>query len=53
VADRVGDRIDVAASVEEVFAVVTDFGAYPEWNGTIEEVEILELTTGAAPSRFG
>jgi uncharacterized membrane protein len=41
-ADSVSDNIDVAASVEQIFAVATDFGAYPEWNVNIKSVEIKE-----------
>jgi ribosome-associated toxin RatA of RatAB toxin-antitoxin module len=41
-ADNVSDSIDVAATVEEVFAVATDFESYPEWNPNIKQVEIKE-----------
>jgi hypothetical protein len=41
-ADSVSDNIDVAASAERIFAVATDFGAYPEWNVNIKRVEIKE-----------
>lgn len=41
-AETVKDSIDVSASAEELFAVVTDFDAYPEWNPNIKEVEVTE-----------
>ena len=41
-ADSVSDNIDVNATAEEVFAVTTDFEAYPEWNANIKKVEIKE-----------
>ena len=41
-ADKVSDNIDVAASAEEIFAVATDFEAYPEWNPNIKKVEVKE-----------
>lgn len=41
-ADKVADNIDVEASAAEIFAVATDFAAYPEWNANIKRVEIKE-----------
>lgn len=41
-ADKVADNIDVEASAEEVFAVATDFAAYPDWNANIKRVEVKE-----------
>ena len=41
-ADRVSDNIDVAATAEEVFAIATDFEAYPDWNANIKKVDIKE-----------
>jgi uncharacterized membrane protein len=41
-ADKVADNIDVEASTAEIFAVATDFGAYPEWNANIKRVEVKE-----------
>lgn len=41
-ADSVKDSIDVAAPAEEVFAVATDFAAYPDWNANIKKVEVRE-----------
>lgn len=38
----VEDRIVVAADVDAVFDVITDFDAYPQWQAEIEEAEILE-----------
>ena len=41
-ADKVADNIDIEASAEEVFAVATDFAAYPDWNANIKRVEVKE-----------
>ena len=41
-ADRVKDTIDIEATAEEIFAVATDFDAYPDWNANIKEVEVKE-----------
>ena len=41
-ADSVKDSIDVSATAEEVFAVATDFEAYPNWNASIKKVEVKE-----------
>ena len=39
-ADTVKDNIDIEASAEEIFDVVTDFESYPEWNPNIKQVEV-------------
>ena len=41
-ADTVKDSIDIAATAEEIFDVVTDFDAYPEWNANIKAVDVRE-----------
>ena len=41
-AETVSDNIDVKATAAEVFAVATDFEAYPEWNANIKQVEVEE-----------
>jgi ribosome-associated toxin RatA of RatAB toxin-antitoxin module len=41
-ADKVADNIDVEASTADIFAVATDFAAYPEWNANIKRVEVKE-----------
>ena len=41
-ADSVSDNIDVKATTDEIFAVATDFEAYPEWNANIKKVEVKE-----------
>ena len=40
--DSVKDSIDVSATAEEVFAVATDFEAYPDWNANIKKVEVKD-----------
>ena len=41
-AEKVSDNIDVKGTAAEVFAVATDFEAYPEWNANIKKVEVEE-----------
>lgn len=43
--------IDVACTVEEIFAIVTDVESYPDWAPDIKEVEILEETADGNPAR--
>lgn len=42
--------IDVDASVEELFAIVTDLEAFPEWLTDIREVEVLGRTKAGLPT---
>ena len=41
-ADRTSSSTTVAAAPEAVLAVIADLHAYPEWNGEIKSVEVLE-----------
>ncbi len=41
-ADRTSSSTTVAAPPEAVLAVIADLHAYPEWNGEIKSVEVLE-----------
>ena len=50
-ADSVSDNIDVKATAEEIFAVATDFEAYPEWNANIKKVEIKETDGDGRPTK--
>lgn len=34
--------IDIQATAREVLEVITDFEAYPDWVGNMEDVEVLE-----------
>ena len=34
--------VDIAGSLEDCFAVLTDFEAYPSWSGPVTECRILE-----------
>jgi ribosome-associated toxin RatA of RatAB toxin-antitoxin module len=40
-AERAEGTTEVFATPSEVMAVVSDFEAYPEWVGNLEEVEVL------------
>ena len=41
-AEHAEGSIEVAATPKEVMAVIADFESYPEWVGSMEEVEVLE-----------
>ena len=41
-AEKVKDSIDINATAEEIFEVVTDFETYPDWNANIQAVEVKE-----------
>lgn len=43
--------IDIEASAEELFAIVTDLESYPDWVENIKEIEILEVTDDGFPAR--
>jgi hypothetical protein len=41
----------VAGSVDDCFAVLTDFAAYPEWSAPVKECRVLERTPEGLPHR--
>lgn len=41
-AERVQDTIDISATTDQIFEVLTDFESYPQWNPDIKEVEVRE-----------
>ncbi|MCW2928634.1 MAG: hypothetical protein JWM86_2602 [Thermoleophilia bacterium] len=41
--------IDVDATAEELFAIVTDIEAYPEWLPDVKSVEVLETDAEGRP----
>jgi ribosome-associated toxin RatA of RatAB toxin-antitoxin module len=41
-AEHAEGSIEVAATPRRVMAVIADFESYPEWVGSMEEVEVLE-----------
>jgi uncharacterized membrane protein len=49
VADRTSSSTTVAAPPEAVLAVIADLHAYPEWNGEIKSVEVLETVPDGRP----
>jgi ribosome-associated toxin RatA of RatAB toxin-antitoxin module len=49
-ADKVKDTIDVEASAEEIFDVVIDFDAYPDWNANIKKTEVQKKDSKGRPS---
>ncbi len=40
-AERVKDSIDIKATTDEIFAIATDFEAYPQWSPQIKKVEVV------------
>ncbi len=40
-ADRTESSIRIDASPEDVLAVIADFEAYPDWTGSVKEVEVV------------
>lgn len=48
-ADRTSSSTTVAAPPEAVLAVIADLHAYPEWNGEIKSVEVLETAPDGRP----
>src|SRR6185369_5528040 len=42
---------EVAGSVEECFAVLTDFDTYPDWSGPVTECRILDRHADGLPRR--
>ena len=48
-ADRTSSSTTVAAPPEAVLGVIADLHAYPEWNGEIKSVEVLETVPDGRP----
>ena len=48
-ADRTSSSTTVAAPPDAVLAVIADLHAYPEWNGEIKSVEVLETVPDGRP----
>ena len=42
---------EVAGSVEDCFAVLTDFEAYPDWSGPVQECRVLDRHPDGLPRR--
>ena len=42
---------DVAGSVEDCFAVLTDFDAYPRWSGPVTECRVIDRHPDGLPRR--
>jgi ribosome-associated toxin RatA of RatAB toxin-antitoxin module len=47
--EKVSDDITVAASIDTVWNVITDVGAYPEWTDGVEETQVLATTVEGYP----
>ena len=43
--------VSVAGSVDDCFAVLTDFAAYPTWAGPVTECEVLDRYPDGLPRR--
>lgn len=49
-AQQTGSSIDVAASREDVMAVISDFESYPDW-ANVKRTEVLERDDAGRPRR--
>lgn len=47
-ADQTSASIDIAATPDEVMAVIADFGSYPEWVDSMKTAEVLTSSAGRA-----
>ena len=43
--------VEIAGSLEDCFAVLTDFEAYPSWSGPVTECRVLERHPDGLPKR--
>lgn len=50
-ADQTSSSLMIAAAPAQVLAVIADLHAYPEWNGEIKGVEVLETERDGRPRR--
>ena len=48
-ADQTKDSIDIAASPDEVMAVIADVASYPEWVSAMKKVDILSTHPDGKP----
>jgi len=49
-ADAASSTITIAASPEQVLAVIADIARYPEWTGQIKSAEVVETTAQGRPA---
>ena len=50
-ADQTKDSIEVAASPDDVMAVIADIGSYPEWVSAMKKVDVLSTHPDGRPDR--
>ena len=50
-ADNTSSSLTIAAPADAVLRVIADVHAYPEWNGEIKQVEVLETEKDGRPRR--
>jgi ribosome-associated toxin RatA of RatAB toxin-antitoxin module len=50
-AELTSSRLTIAATPKQVLDVIADLHAYPEWNGEIKSVEVLETEKDGRPRR--
>lgn len=50
-ADQTSSSTTIAAPLEVVLGVIADLHAYPEWNGEIKGVEVLETQPDGLPKQ--
>jgi ribosome-associated toxin RatA of RatAB toxin-antitoxin module len=49
VADQTRDSIEIAASPEEVMAVIADVASYPEWVSAMKQVDVVSTHPDGKP----
>ena len=52
-ATRTESSIEIQAPPAQVLAVISDFGAYPEWTGAVKEAQVLLKGAGGRAARVG
>lgn len=50
-ADQTSSSVTIASPPEAVLDVIADLAAYPQWNGEIKRVEVLESQRDGRPRR--
>ena len=49
-ADQTRDSIEIAASPEEVMAVIADVASYPEWVSAMKQVDVVSTHPTGRPT---
>lgn len=49
--EQTSSTIEIEAPADEVMNEIADLDSYPEWTGSVKEVEVLERGTDGRPTR--